>query len=154
MSLPSHVDLEYLVPMVPRVFVIVTLPSHVDFVIYLDFEWTNDLGGFSLKVVLLFLRVHKWRSSSVPVAVAVLLFSISLMYLLFRIKLNLTRALLRKRAGLVIRFPPDWRRSLFPKIKEHNYVKKTCLQVLAFQKNWRSLSPIIVCILAHCMLPF
>ena len=28
------------------------------------------------------------------------------------------------------------------------------LQVLAFQKSWRSLSPIIVCILAHCMLPF
>ena len=26
--------------------------------------------------------------------------------------------------------------------------------VLAFQKSWRSLSPIIVCILAHCMLPF
>ena len=37
MSLPSHVDLEYLIPMVPRVFVIVTLPSHVEFVIYLDF---------------------------------------------------------------------------------------------------------------------
>ena len=28
------------------------------------------------------------------------------------------------------------------------------LQVLAFQKSWRSFSPIIVCILAHCMLPF
>ena len=27
-------------------------------------------------------------------------------------------------------------------------------QVLAFQKSWRSFSPIIVCILAHCMLPF
>ena len=27
-------------------------------------------------------------------------------------------------------------------------------QVLAFQKTWRSFSPIIVCILAHCMLPF
>ena len=27
-------------------------------------------------------------------------------------------------------------------------------QVLAFQKSWRSLSPIIVCFLAHCMLPF
>ena len=27
-------------------------------------------------------------------------------------------------------------------------------QVLAFQKSWRSLSPIIVCILAHCILPF
>ena len=28
------------------------------------------------------------------------------------------------------------------------------IQVLAFQKSWRSFSPIIVCILAHCMLPF
>ena len=28
------------------------------------------------------------------------------------------------------------------------------LQVLAFQKSWRSFSPIVVCILAHCMLPF
>ena len=28
------------------------------------------------------------------------------------------------------------------------------LQVLAFQRSWRSFSPIIVCILAHCMLPF
>ena len=27
-------------------------------------------------------------------------------------------------------------------------------QVLAFQKSWRSFSPIIVCILAHCVLPF
>ena len=27
-------------------------------------------------------------------------------------------------------------------------------QVLAFQKSWRSFSPIIVCILAHCMHPF
>ena len=32
--------------------------------------------------------------------------------------------------------------------------KRLQKQVLAFQKSWRLFSPIIVCILAHCMLPF
>ena len=38
--------------------------------------------------------------------------------------------------------------SCLPKLKSIN------VQALAFQKSWRSFSPIIVCILAHCMLPF
>ena len=39
-------------------------------------------------------------------------------------------------------------------IMHSNEVILYFLQVLAFQKSWRSFSPIIVCILAHCMLPF
>ena len=35
-----------------------------------------------------------------------------------------------------------------------HFAESGCKQVLAFQKSWRSFSPIIVCILAHCMLPF
>ena len=39
---------------------------------------------------------------------------------------------------------------------QKSWSKRSCIyrQVLAFQKSWRSFSPIIVCILAHCMLPF
>ena len=33
-------------------------------------------------------------------------------------------------------------------------IVRISIQVLAFQKSWRSFSLIIVCILAHCMLPF
>ena len=39
-------------------------------------------------------------------------------------------------------------------IHSNIWVESKYKQVLAFQKSWRSFSPIIVCILAHCMLPF
>ena len=43
---------------------------------------------------------------------------------------------------------------VFKIINRKNKVDVFFQQVLAFQKSWRSFSPIIVCILAHCMLPF
>ena len=39
-------------------------------------------------------------------------------------------------------------------IVQINTKERNEVQVLAFQKSWRSFSPIIVCILAHCMLTF
>ena len=40
----------------------------------------------------------------------------------------------------------------FPKVTSGSLL--TIKQVLAFQKSWRSFSPIIVCILAQCLLLF